>query len=163
MKQSKRTLIAAIAIIGLAAGGSAYAFRGDGNCGPQMMNQSPAEFAGSRLEKLRTELKLAPEQEAGWKTWSDHVNQQLAGMKDHRAEREALLKLPAPERMEKMLERMKEHQQKMESGLAAMRSFYATLTPEQRQTFDRFQPFGGPGKKPGGTRGGPAGEKPARD
>ena len=165
MKQSTRAIVAAIAILGLSAGGTAYAFRGDGNCGSQMMSKSPAEFAGSRLEKLHAELKLAPEQEGGWKTWSEHVTRQAASMKDHRAEREAMQKLPAPERMEKMLERMKEHQQKMESGLAAMRAFYTTLTPEQRQAFDRFQPFGGRGDragKPGGNRGEQPGPKAGR-
>ncbi|MDQ5882294.1 MAG: periplasmic protein CpxP/Spy [Pseudomonadota bacterium] len=165
MKRSKQAIVAAIAILGLTAGGAAYAFRGDGHCAPQMMSKSPAEFAGNRLEKLHAELKLAPEQESAWKTWSDHVKQQAAGMKDRRAEQEEMRKLPAPERMEKMLGRMKEHQQKMESGLTAMRSFYATLTPEQQQAFDRFQPFGGRGErggKPGGNRGEQPSERPGR-
>lgn len=165
MKQTTRTIVTAIAILGFFAGGSAYAFRGDGNCSPQMMSKSPAEFAGSRLEKLHAELKLAPEQEGAWKSWSEHVTQQAASMKDRRSEREAVQKLPAPERMEKMLEHMKEHQQKMESGLVAMRRFYATLTPEQQQAFDRFQPFGARGDragKPGGNRGEQPGAKAGR-
>lgn len=156
-----RTLIAALAVAGLTAGGTAYAFRGDGNCGPQAMGQmqkSPGQFAGQRLDKLHADLKLAPEQEAAWKAWSDPIRQQAAQFGERRAEREAMMKLPAPERMEKMLERMKEHQQKMEAQLGVTRTFYGQLNAEQKKVFDAFKPFGGerggrPGAGPQGGRG----------
>lgn len=154
-----RTLIAALLAVGLVGGGSAYAFRGDGACGPQGMERmgrmegNPGKFAGKRLEKLHADLKLAPEQEAAWKAWSEPLRQQAEAMGDRRAEHEQMMKLPAPERMEKMLERMKEHQQKMEAQLASLRTFYSQLSAEQKKTFDAFQPFGGP--RHGHDRGGP--------
>lgn len=155
-----RTLIAMLVTVGLVGGGSAYAFRGDGPCsGPGMERNagSPGKFAEKRLEKLHADLKLAPEQEAAWKAWSDPIGKQAAAMGDMRSEREAMMKLPAPERMEKMLDRMKEHQKKMEDQLASTRTFYGQLNAEQKKTFDAFQPFGGPRGERGGKRGGDGG------
>lgn len=160
MKRNTRIILAALAIFGLTAGGTVHAFRGDGDCRSQMKGQSAEKYAGSRLEKLHTDLKLTADQEAGWKTWSAPMQQRAASMKERRPDFEAMAKLPAPERMEKMLERMKEHQKEMEVGIASTRSFYATLTPEQRQVFDRFKPFGehARGKGGEGGRGGKGGE-----
>ena len=69
--------------------------------------------------------------------------QQAEKMGDLRTEREAMMKLPAPERMEKMLERMKEHQKRMEAHLESTKGFYAGLSAEQKKVFDAFQPFAG--------------------
>jgi len=156
MKRSTRILVAAMAAVGLIGGASAQAYRGDGPCGPQAMERSPGKYAADRLQKLHDALKLAPEQEAGWKAWSEPMLQQAGKMADMRTEREAMMKLPAPERMEKMLDRMKEHQKRMEAHVEATKTFYAGLSPEQRKTFDAFQPFGGSrGGPKGGPRGGP--------
>jgi hypothetical protein len=143
MKQNTRILIAAMAVVGIIGGGSAHAFRGDGNCGPQAMERSPGKFASNRLQKLHDDLKLAPTQEAAWKAWSEPMLQQAEKMGDLRSEREAMMKLPAPERMEKMLERMKEHQKRMEAHLESTKGFYAGLSAEQKKVFDAFQPFAG--------------------
>ncbi|HEY0584631.1 MAG TPA: Spy/CpxP family protein refolding chaperone, partial [Pseudoduganella sp.] len=42
----------------------------------------------------------------------------------------------APERMEKRIEMAKARLARMESNLAATKTFYATLTPEQQKVFD---------------------------
>ena len=151
MKRNTRILIAAMAVVGIIGGGSAHAFRGDGNCGPQAMERSPGKFAGNRLQKLHDDLKLAPTQEAAWKAWSEPMLQQAQKMGDLRTEREAMMKLPAPERMEKMLERMKDHQKQMETHLESTKGFYAGLSAEQKNVFDAFQPFAG---RQGGGKGG---------
>ncbi|MFC5301019.1 Spy/CpxP family protein refolding chaperone [Azospira restricta] len=153
MKHSTRMIIATLAVAGALAGGAAYAARGDGYCGPGMRGGAAAEkFVGNRLERLHGELKLSPEQEGAWKTWSGAMQEKAAKMKERRPDFEALAKLPAPERMAQMLERHKERQKEMEDALASLRSFYGTLTPEQQKVFDRFQPFGGPHR--GAPRGG---------
>lgn len=165
MKRSTRILVAAMAAVGVIGATGAQAYRGDGSCGPQAMERSPGKYAADRLQKLHADLKLAPEQEAGWKTWSEPMLQQAGKMADLRTEREAMMKLPAPERMEKMLDRMKEHQKRMEAQVEATKTFYAGLSPEQRKTFDAFQPFGGGRSGPkGGQRGGPGspGGQPGR-
>lgn len=158
MKRSTRILVAAMAAVGLIGSASAQPNRGDGACGPQAMERSPGKYAADRLQKLHENLKLAPEQEPGWKAWSEPMLQQAGKMADLRTERDAMMKLPAPERMEKMLDRMKEHQKRMEAHVEATKTFYAGLSPEQRKTFDAFQPFGGGrGGPKGGQRGGPSG------
>lgn len=142
MKRNTRTILVLVAAIGLTTGSAAYAMRGDGACDGPMKGQSMEKIAGSRLEKLHADLKLVPDQEAAWKAWSEPMLQRAATMKERRPDFEAMSKLPAPERMDKMLERMKTHQKDMEAGVAATKTFYGTLNPEQRQVFDRFQPFG---------------------
>lgn len=151
-----RSLIAALALVGLAGGSLAYAFPGEGHCGPQGMEhaqRSPGQFAEKRLEKLHADLKLAPEQEAAWKAWSDPIRQHAAAMGDKHKEREAMKALPAPERMEKMLERMKEHEKRMEAQLAVTKTFYGQLNAEQKKAFDAFHPFGGARGERGGRSG----------
>ncbi|MFA7293335.1 MAG: Spy/CpxP family protein refolding chaperone [Rhodocyclaceae bacterium] len=153
MKLNTRAILVALAVLGLSTGGAAHAFRGEGNCGGAMKGQAAEKYVGSRLKKLHTDLKLTADQEAGWKTWSAPMQQRAASMKERRPDFSEMSKLPAPERMEKMLERMKEHQKEMEVGVAATRSFYATLTPEQRQVFDRFSPMGDHARGRGGKAG----------
>ena len=61
-----------------------------------------------------------------------------------RPDRAEMEKMAAPERMEKMLGMMKDREARMSSHLAALKTFYAILTPEQKKTFDaNFGPRGG--------------------
>ena len=53
-------------------------------------------------------------------------------MGDMRSEREAMMKLPAPERMEKMLDRTKEHQKKMKISWPLDAHLYGQLNAEQK-------------------------------
>lgn len=147
MEQKKRILVAALAVAALGLGGTAYAVKGETDCRGAMAGKSPAEFAGARLDKLHADLKLQPEQEKAWADWSTPIKARAASMK--RPDFEAMSKLPAPERMAQMLARMKAHEQEMEAALAATRSFYDVLTPEQRQVFDAFKPFGERGRRHG--------------
>jgi len=150
-------MVAALTILGASAGGFAYAARGDGSCdGRQAMSgKAPGENMGQRmgqrLEQLRGELKLRPEQETAWKSWTGQMQEKMAKMQASRPDFDAMSKLSAPERMAQMLERQKARQQDMESGLASLRDFYGKLDPEQQKVFDRFQPFGG--HRHGGRRG----------
>lgn len=159
MKRSTRMMVAALTILGLSAGGFAYAARGDGSCGgPQMMSgMAPAEFMGKRLNGLHAALKLSPEQEPAWQAWTGSMKDKMARMQAHRPDFAAMSGLPAPERMAQMLERRKEHQKEMEAGLVALRDFYGKLSPEQQKTFDSFRPFGE--HRPGGKHFGPHGRQ----
>jgi len=152
MKRSTQLIVAALTAVGMSLGAAAHAARGDGACNgaPGMSGKSPADYMSGRLEKLHGELKLNTDQEAAWKNWTSAMQEKVAKMRDNRPDREAMAKLPAPERMASMLERHKARQQEMESGLASLREFYGKLTPEQQQVFDRFQPFGGHRRDGGG-------------
>lgn len=103
----------------------------------------------NRLETLKSALKLTASQEAAWTEWVGKVKGDRQGWEEKRKEHESWESLPAPDRMEKMLAFSKEHIAKQEAVLAATKTFYATLSPEQRQAFDkgfRFGHHGGPGK-----------------
>lgn len=45
-------------------------------------------------------------------------------------------KKTAPERMQTMIDRMKTHEKELTEQLAALKVFYAKLTPEQQRIFD---------------------------
>ena len=59
--------------------------------------------------------------------------------------------MTSPERMQAMIDRMKAHEQALTDQLAALKTFYATLTPEQQKTFDSESMY-----YPRFRRGGPA-------
>lgn len=93
------------------------------------------EHMAKRQSMLHDQLKLTPAQEPAWKTY-------LAAMVPpsmSKAEQDttALEKMSAPDRMEKMLEMTKIREALMTSHLAALKTFYAVLTPSQQQIFDQ--------------------------
>ena len=89
-------------------------------------------------KQLHEALKLTAEQEPGWKKLLD--SEHPAGMPGMpgKADQEDWSKLKAPERAEKMLELSKAHQAAMAEHVAALKSFYASLTPQQQAAFEEF-------------------------
>lgn len=140
MKKSANLILALLAAAGFAAASSAHAM-GPG-CHPMdggmMFQGSPtsgkaAEFREKRLAALHDKLKLSAEQEAAWKTYGEKMQ---AALPQNRPDREEIRKLSTPERLDKMLALMKEGEKHMEARAAAVKEFYAVLTPEQRKLFD---------------------------
>jgi hypothetical protein len=101
--------------------------------GPAMNSAEFQKRAEARQAKLHDDLKLAPDQEAAWKTFTEKTKFQPPPARPDWAE---ISKLPAPDRMEKMLAVMREGVNRMSERLAAVKVFYAKLTPEQQKTFD---------------------------
>lgn len=99
-------------------------------------------FSEERLTQIHRELKLTTAQEADWKAFTDKVREVRAEKKEARPDFEALRTLPAPDRLQKLIEFGKARQAGLEEILTATRSFYGILTPEQRKTFDDLAPFG---------------------
>ena len=137
MTTIRKRLMIGISAITLAAGACA-AHAADGERDGKF-----AEHMKARMEKRAAEmhdkLQLNASQEAAW-------NAYIAKMKPatppSRPDRAQLDKMTAPERMEFMLSRMKEHEQKMTERVAATKEFYAVLTPEQKKIFDDGFKFG---------------------
>lgn len=162
MKTCTKPLAIGLALLSLAAAGPVLAeetpasdpggFAGEPG-GPWGANRE--RFIEERMAQLHKELKLTSAQEADWQTWSDKVNQARAAKKEARPDFEALRKLPAPDRLQKMIDFGKTKQAELENILAATKTFYATLTPEQRKTFDDLMPFGERGPKGRHGHGGP--------
>lgn len=155
MKQHTKLALIATSTLAVAAGGIARAestppappSEQEGYHGGAEWDR--AEVVEKRLETLHKDLKLNASQEAAWTEWSGKIKAGRPAWKERHKEFESWAKLPVPERMEKMLALSKEHVSRLEERLAATKAFYATLTPEQRQTFDKdfaLGRHGGPGK-----------------
>jgi protein CpxP len=96
---------------------------------PEHMKEKMAK----RQAELHDKLKLNASQEAEWNRYIAAITPTNMGKHPDRAEWQ---KLSAPERMEKQLAMMKEREARMASRLAATKTFYATLTPEQQKIFN---------------------------
>jgi len=105
-------------------------------CSPMEAHGDFMEHRTDRMEqhhkKLHAALKLTTEQEGAWKKLMDSEPSMA------KAKPEDMAKLTTPERAEKMLAQMKEHQGQQADHVAAITGFYAVLTPEQKKIFDDF-------------------------
>lgn len=99
------------------------------------------EHFAKRQAALHAALKLSAAQEPAWATLVASIKPDA--MPAH-ADQAAMAALPAPERMEKHLELAKKHIAQMEAHLAALKTFYAVLTPEQKKVFDAHSMGAGP-------------------
>ncbi|MDO9192450.1 MAG: Spy/CpxP family protein refolding chaperone [Undibacterium sp.] len=151
MKSLKNSFFIGLTAVAMATGASVYAQSpapspgpamgkpgGMGMHGPEGMDHAKmAERMKAGMEKhqkeLHDKLKLTAAQEPAWKTFTDAIAPEAMAARPDRA---AMEKLTAPERMEKMLALSKERQAKMEGHLAALKTFYAVLTPEQKKILD---------------------------
>ncbi|WP_395403198.1 Spy/CpxP family protein refolding chaperone [Pseudoduganella sp. UC29_106] len=113
-----------------------------------------AERMDKRMQKLHDALKLTSNQEGAWQTYASAIK---ADMPTTRPDFASFKNLSAPEKMEKRIEFAKTHITHMENHLAALKTFYAVLTPEQQKTFDQAMSHGRHGR--GGHHGDPAARK----
>lgn len=144
MNKSLKMLLAGAAIIAVSA--NVYA-RGGEDCdymerGPMMhMNSERMEkMHEQHLSRLHDKLKLTAQQETAWKKFAAH--EPLRGKMD-RPDQDEMAKLNAPQRLEKALEHMRTMEKNMTEHLAALKEFYAVLTPQQQKTFDDQMPGAG--------------------
>lgn len=112
-----------------------------------------AQHMAQRQQQLHDVLKLSGAQEQAWNTF---VASMKPAERQQHHDRAAFANLPAPERMQKMIELSKQRTARMESRLAALNAFYSTLSPEQKKVFDEQTRhfMGEHGGHPGGHRGG---------
>ncbi|MES2536494.1 MAG: Spy/CpxP family protein refolding chaperone [Pseudomonadota bacterium] len=144
MNKFRKSVLIGITVMGL--GGAAFTVQAQ-KSGEQVQGENRTAMGGharhgdgkfkERMARHQTELhdklKLNATQEAAWKTF---VGSAAPMTKRTRTDREAFAKLSAPERMEHMLGKMKEREAFMATRLAALKTFYATLTPEQQKVFN---------------------------
>lgn len=89
------------------------------------------------LQQLKADLKLSAEQEPAWAALASAMT---PSARPPRPDHAQLDKLSMPERMDKMKQMMAQqhelHMAEIDKHAAAVKSFYAVLTPEQKKTFD---------------------------
>lgn len=162
-----------IALAALSLGGAAIAAQAD-TPAPQAQQHHQwtqqerdahrAEFRarmGERMKeratKLHDALQLNGSQEQAWNTFV--ASMRPAHPEAKRGEFRGFANLPAPQRMQKMIEMSKKRTAMMEQRQAALNTFYATLTPQQQKVFDEqtSRGMGGHGSRgehrQGGMRG----------
>lgn len=151
MKSLKNKFFVGLTAVAMTAAASVYAQSSSPASSPPMANKAGMGMHGpdgmdhakmaekmkagmaKHLAELHTKLKLSAAQEPAWKTFTDAIT---PGAIPARPDRAAIEKMTAPERMEKMLASSKERQAKMESHLAALKTFYAQLTVQQKKIVD---------------------------
>lgn len=106
------------------------------DCMHKKMEHSRAEHEA----KLHAALKLSPAQEPAWKTYTDSLHQQMAAAEaDHKtmSSHADMEKMSMPDRLAQHLAMEQKRLTMMQSYLAALKTFYAVLTPGQQTTMDK--------------------------
>ena len=104
---------------------------GHGHMSREQMQAKMADMWAKHQAKLHDLLKLTAAQEPAWTAYQAAIKPAMpAG--DH----VKLSTLSAPDRLSKMIDMTKQRTATMESHLAALNTFYATLTADQKAVFD---------------------------
>ncbi|BBP03890.1 hypothetical protein TPL01_04190 [Sulfuriferula plumbiphila] len=101
----------------------------------------PVATAHKHLSELKARLKLTKEQEPAWQAFSGQVNAQaknMASVRDKMKGNMQNMPMTAPDRMAMMAGMMEDRAQNMATMADAVKTFYATLTPEQKNAFDKM-------------------------
>jgi len=86
-----------------------------------------------RASDLKAKLKLSAEQEAAWNTYVAAMKPPARPPLPQRAE---IDKLSTPERLDRMRELRQQREAEFDKRDAATRTFYGTLSAEQKKIFD---------------------------
>ena len=149
MKAFHKRLLTGLLVLGMSASamandmtmcdqmGAGQRGRGQGMMADGSGATKHAERMKARIDRrqavLHNKLKLNAEQEVAWTAFIAGAKPPAMGMKMDRAE---IMKLSAPERMEKMISFMKDREARMTVRLVELKKFYAVLTPQQQKIFD---------------------------
>ena len=114
----------------------------------KMTPEKMREHMAKRQAALHDKLKLTASQEPAWKTFVAATTP--TGMEKGWGDRADMGQLSAPERMEKRIAMTKERETRMSAHLAALKTFYAVLTPEQQKVFNQETRHGGKHRGPQG-------------
>ena len=114
---------------------------------------NPAAMAEGRLAYLKTELKIASNQEAAWNAFATNARKQADGMQALREKMQENKGTTAPERLALHADAMKQRAATMDAVAAGLKDLYAALTTEQKAILDQHFQRHGPGavawNKPG--------------
>lgn len=148
MKMIQRSFAKRALVVGLIAGSgilaaSSFAMpAGDATnsegCGQhgQKAHGNGQEDRAKHLADLKGKLQLTPQQAAAWDTFAGASGKGMHKGMDKQAMRGEFDKLTTPQRLDKMLALSEARRAKMAERAAAVKAFYAQLTPEQQKVFD---------------------------
>jgi periplasmic protein CpxP/Spy len=137
-------------------GGMGYGYGPGMGMGPghgPMAGVDPSVMVDTRLGDLKTQLKIAPAQEAAWQAFAAQAKQQAASMQAIRAEMQNDA-ATASERMAQRTTAMQQRGAAMATMTNAFNALYVVLTAEQRAIADQnFGMMGHRGMRFGGRAG----------
>ena len=130
MKSLRSSLITAGLLLGLS--GLAFAQTVPTPDAPraERMGQRHAQH----LAELKSKLKLQATQEPAWVAFEQAMQMPKGPM--NRPDRAAFEKMTTPERLDQMQAHKAQMDTQMQKHVDATKNFYATLTAEQKKTFD---------------------------
>lgn len=91
----------------------------------------------SNLDDLRGALHLSADQQDAWRDFVAASSQDAAREARERSAEDMLPTLPAPRRVDLSIAVARAELDALERRGAAVKAFYAVLSPEQKATFDR--------------------------
>jgi hypothetical protein len=100
---------------------------------PAKMHERMQQHMAQRQAQLKQKLQITPAQEGAWTAYVAAM-QPPANMQ--RPDRAEFAKLTTPERIDRMRALRTSHQAEMDKRGEATKTFYATLTAEQKKVFD---------------------------
>ena len=147
MKKSSKFIV--MLAMGATAGASAIAADSSDKAAGDSYHMGAHKMTPEKMQEHRTkrqaamheQLKLTAAQEPAWKTYVAAVAP--TDMAKRWGDHAAMAKMSAPERLEKHIAMSKERDARMTSHLAALKTFYAVLTPEQQKIFNEKSMRGG--------------------
>jgi hypothetical protein len=103
----------------------------------QKWEEHKREHMQAHIKAMHDLLQLRPDQEAAFQTFIASMKPPEGGEHHDMARgHEEMEHLTTPQRLDRMAAHMAEHQQAFERHAAAVKTFYATLSPEQQKAFD---------------------------
>lgn len=143
MNKFYKSMLIGLTVIGL--GGASFARADDAKDGhgPMGMHEGHAatpERMQARFTKhmtaLHDKLTLGRAQEAAWTTFVAAMTPPSTPRSTPAQTRAEMDKLTAPERMDKMLAMLKDHETRLTAHIAAVKTFYAVLSADQQKIFN---------------------------
>jgi hypothetical protein len=102
-------------------------------------HMDPAARRAWTADYLRGVLQLTPAQDPALNAFLDAMQPPQGGM--HREDHGQEQALSTPAKLDKMLARMDEMRSRLATRVAAVKTFYAQLTPSQQKAFDDLAPL----------------------
>lgn len=138
MNTVRKSILIGMTVLGL-AGASAAALaddtagRHDWQANSEQRQARMADMFAKHQAKLHDLLKLTAAQEPAWTAYQNAIKPTAPA---ERFDRAAIAKMPAPDRLAKMIDMSKQRTLTMEGHLGALNTFYGQLTTEQKAIFD---------------------------
>lgn len=90
----------------------------------------------ARIHALHDLLNIHPDQEVAFQAFVSSMHPDKDAQRHHEGEGAPQQALTTPQRLDRMTQRMAEHQAAFQHRADAVRTFYAALTPDQQRAFD---------------------------